>query len=116
MSLQHLEFITRLRDAERLQLYVEFGLSARESLDTSLKEAQLTIRRLELEAKEAADRAARAETGRDAARHEVTMARLKIEVAGSARVQVEQEFSRVQSTLTTSEGGRLKAKSELGSV
>ena len=69
MSLQHREFITRLRDAERLRLYVESGLSARKSLDASLKEAQLTIQRLELEAKEAADRAARAKTERDAARH-----------------------------------------------
>ena len=84
MSLQHREFINHLRDAERLRLYVESGLSARESLDFSLKEAQLTIQRLELEAKEAADRAARAETERDAARHEVAMARLEIEAAGSA--------------------------------
>ena len=82
MSLQHHEFITRLRDAERLWLYVESRLFAREFLDPSLKEAQLTIRRLELEAKEAADRA---ETERDAARHEVAMARLEIEAAGSAR-------------------------------
>ena len=65
MSLQHHEFITRLRDVEWLQLYVEYELSAWESLDASLKEAQLTIRRLELEAKEAADRATRAETERD---------------------------------------------------
>ena len=84
MSLQHCEFITRLRDAERLRLYVESELFARESLDASLKKAQLTIRRLELEAKEAADRAARAKTERDVARHEVAMARLEIEAAGSA--------------------------------
>ena len=85
MSLQHREFINRLRDAEQLLLYVESGLSAWESLDTSLKEAQLTIRRLELEAKEASDRASRAESERDAARHEVAMARLEIKAAGSAR-------------------------------
>ena len=71
MSLKQREFITRLRDAERLRLYVESELSARESLDSSLKEAQLIIRRLELEAKEAADREARVETKRDAAWHEV---------------------------------------------
>ena len=85
MSLQHREFITRLRDAKRLQLYVESKLFTRESLDASLKEAQLTIRRLELEAKEAADRAAQAETERDATLHEVAMARLEIKVVGSAR-------------------------------
>ena len=116
MSLQHREFITRLRDAERLRLYVESRLSARESLDASLKEAQLTIRCLELEAKEAADRAARAETERDASRHEVVMPRLEIKVAGSSWAQVELELSQVQSALTTSESGRLKLESELGSI
>ena len=84
-SLQHHKFTTRLRDAERLRLYVESGLPARENLDESLKEAQLTIRRLELEAKEAADRAARAELERDAVRHEMAMVRLEIEAAGRAR-------------------------------
>ena len=116
MSLQHREFITRLRDVERLQLYVEPGLSARESLDASLKEAQLTIWRLELKAKEAADRAAQAKIERDAARHEVAMARLDIEAARSAQAQVELELSHVQSPLTTSKGGRLKSESELGFV
>ena len=105
-----------MRDVERLRLYVEFGLSARESLDASLKEAQLTIRCLELEAKEAADRAARAETERDATRHEVTMARLEIEAAGSARAQVELDLSWVQSALTTLECGRMKSESELGFI
>ena len=76
----------------------------------------MTIRRLELEANEAADRAAWAETERDAARHEVAMAWLEIEATGSARVQVELELSRVQSALTTSEGGQLKSESELGFV
>ena len=116
MSLQHREFINWLRDDERLHLYVGSGLSARESLDASLKEAQLIIRLLELEAKEAEDRAAWEETERDAARHEVAMARLEIEAAGSARAQVELELSRVQSALTTLEGGRLKAESKLSSV
>ena len=101
MSLQHHEFITRLRDAERLRLYVESGLFARESLDASLKEAQLTIRLLELEAKEATDRAAQVETKRDATQHEVAMAQLEIEVAESAGEQVELELSCVQSALTT---------------
>ena len=116
MSLQHREFITRLRDAERLRLYVESELSAWENLDASLKEAQLTIWRLKLEAKEAADRAARAEIERDAVRHEMVMVRLEIEAAGSTRAQVELELSRAQSALTILEGGRLKAESELGSV
>ena len=76
----------------------------------------MNIRRLELEAKEGADRAAKAETERDADRHEVAMALLEIKVAGSARAPIDLELSRVQSALTISEGGRLKAESELGSV
>ena len=113
VSLQHHEFTTWLRDAERLRLYVESGLSARENLDASLKEAQLTIRRLELEA---ADRAARAETERDVVRYEMAMVLLEIEGARSAQAQVKLELSLVQSVLPISEGGRLKAKSELGSI
>ena len=85
MSLQLREFITWLRDAEQLRLYVESGLSARESLDASLKEAQLTIQLLELDAKEVADRVARVKTERDVTRHEVAMAWLEIEAARSAR-------------------------------
>ena len=71
---------------------------------------------MELEAKEAVDRATRAETERDAVRHEMVMVRLEIEAAGSARAQVELELSQVQSALSISEGSRLKAESELGSV
>ena len=82
-----------MRDAERLRLYVESGLFAQENLDASLKEAQLTIRRLELEAKEVADRAARAKTKRDVILHEMAMLRLEIEAAGSAWAQVELELS-----------------------
>ena len=76
----------------------------------------MTIWHLELEAKEAADRAAREETKRDAARYEVAMARLEIKVAGSTQAQVELKLSRIQSALTTSEGNQLQAESELGSV
>ena len=61
MSLQHREFVNRLRDAKRLRLYVQSGLSTQESLDASLKEVQLTAQCWELEAKEAADRATRVE-------------------------------------------------------
>ena len=42
----------------------------------SLKEAELACRRLELEAKESAERAAWAEAERDVARHEAAMAKL----------------------------------------
>ena len=79
MSLKHREFINRLRDAERLRLYVQSGLPAQESLDASLKEVQLTTQRWELEAKEATNREARAKAERDVARHETVMARLETE-------------------------------------
>ena len=116
MSLQHREFVNRLRDAERLRLYVQSRLYAQESLDASLKEVQLIAQHWELEAKEAADMAARAKTERDAARNETVMARLDTEAGGNARAQMESELSRVQCTLTTADGGRLKAEFELDSA
>ena len=48
-------------------------------------EAEQKSRRLELEAREDVERATRAKAERDAARHEVAMARLEIDEAGSAR-------------------------------
>ena len=113
MSLQHREFVNQLMDAERLRLYVQSGFSEHESLDASLKEVQLTAQHWELEAKESADRAAWAEAERDAARHETVMARLETEAMANAWAQVELELSRVQCALTTTDGGRLKAESEL---
>ena len=71
MSLQHREFVNRLRDAERLRLYVQSWISTQESL--------------ELEAKEVADKAARVEEERDAARHETEMAWLETEAVDNAR-------------------------------
>ena len=47
-------------------------------------EVESKLRRLELEAREAVERATRAEAERDVARHEVAMARLEIDEAGSA--------------------------------
>ena len=51
MALQHNDFELRLRDAERLRLFIKSRLSDQEALDASLKEAQLSSRRWELEAK-----------------------------------------------------------------
>ena len=113
MALQHHEFQLCPRDTEKLQLYVKSGLSDQKSLYTSLKETQLNVRHWELEAKEATNKAARAEAERDAARHEAAMARLEADAAGSARAQMESELTRVQGALTTLEGVKLKAKSEL---
>ena len=76
MALQHHEFELWLRDAERLRLYVQSGMAERETQSASLKEAELTWRRLELEAKESTERATREEAERDVAHHEATMAKL----------------------------------------
>ena len=92
MALQHHEFELRLRDAERLRLYVQAGLASREMQNASLKKAELACRRLELEAKESAERAARAEAERDAL-HEAAMAKLSAEGALSTRVQVETKLA-----------------------
>ena len=85
-------------------------------MNASLKEARLNARHWELEAKEAVDRADRAEEERDAAQHEAAMARLETDAAGNARAQMESELARVQHALTASEGIWLKTESELDSV
>ena len=95
MAFQHCEFQTRLRDAERLRLYTQLAFFDKKALSASLIEAKSKSRRLESEAREAVDRAVRAEAERDAARHEVAMTRLEIEEAGNARAQVESELARV---------------------
>ena len=114
MALQHLEFELRLRDVEQLRLYVQSGMAERETQSASLKEAELTCRHLELEAKESAKRAARVEAERDAARHEVAMAKLQIEGVVNTRAQVESELARVQRALTVGENARLRAESKCG--
>ena len=114
MALQHHEFELRLREAERLRLYVQSGMAERETQSSSLKKAGLTCHRLELEAKESAERAARAEAERDAARHEATMAKLQIEGVVNTRAQVESELIRVQRALAVLENARLRAESERG--
>ena len=66
-----------------------------------------------MEAREAIERATRDEVERDAARHEVAMARLEIDAAGSARAHMESELAQIQRTLATSEEARRKMESEL---
>ena len=76
--LQHHEFELQIRDIERLRLYVQSEMAEREMQSASLKEAESTCHRLELEAKESVERAARAEAESDAAHHEAMMAKLEI--------------------------------------
>ena len=61
----------------------------------SLKKVELACRRLELEVKESAERAVRAEAERDAACHEAVMAKLATEEAVNTRAQIESELTRV---------------------
>ena len=69
-------------------------------------EMEASSRHWESEVKEAVERAVRAEVERDAAHHEVSMARLDAKAAGSARTQVEYELARVQHALVTLEDAR----------
>ena len=114
MALQHHEFELRLRDAERLRLYVQAGMAEREMQSASLKKAELVCRRLELEAKESAERATRAEAERDATCHEAAMAKLAIEGDVNTRAQIESKLAWVQRALALAEDARLKAESERG--
>ena len=85
MALQHHEFELRLRDTERLRLYVQLGMAKKEVQSASLKKADMACRHLELELKESSERATRAEAERDKARHEAAMAKVTTEAAVNAR-------------------------------
>ena len=116
MTLQHHEFELRLRDAERLRLFVQAGMEKREMQSASLKQAELACRCLELEARESVERASRAEAERDAAFHEAAMAKLAAEGALSTRAQVESELARVQRALGLTEEARRKAEFNHGAT
>ena len=109
MALQHHEFELRLRDAERLRLYVRAGMVEREMRSATLKKAELACRRLEMEARESAERAARSEAERDTACHEAAMAKLAIEGAVNTRAQIESELARVQRALDLAEEAHQRA-------
>ena len=95
MTYQHREFQSRLRDAERLQLYAQSTVSDHNALSASLVEAESRSQRWEKEAKEGIEKVARAEAERDAACHEASMARMNADAVGSARAKVESELVRV---------------------
>ena len=116
MALQHHEFELRLRDAERLQLYVQSGMAEREMQRASLKKAELACHRLELEVKESVERAAWVEAERDATCHEAAMAKLATEGAVNTRAHIESELALVQCALTLAENARQRAESEHGAA
>ena len=114
--MQHHEFELRLRDAERLQLFVQAGMVEREIQSASLKKAELECCSLELEARESAERAARAEAKRDAACHDAVMAKLATEGAVNTRAQIEFELDRVQRAFALAEEARRRVQSEHGAA
>ena len=88
----------------------------REMQSASLKKVELACSRLELEVKESAERAARAEAERDAACHEAAMAKLATEGAVNTRAQIESELARVQRALALADNALQRAESEHGLV
>ena len=116
MALQHHEFELRLRDAEWLWLLVQAGMVEREMQIASLKQAKLTCRRLELEARESAERVARAEAERDTASHEAAMAKPTTEGALNTRAQIESELARVENALALAEEAHRKAEFDYGAA
>ena len=116
MALQHHEFELWLRDAKRLRLFVQAGMAEREMQSASLKKVELACRRLELEARESAERASQAEAERDAACHEAVMAKLATEGVINTRAQIESELARVQHALALVEEARRRVESEHGAT
>ena len=116
MALQHHEFELRLRDAERLRLFVQTGMAEREMHSASLKKAELACHLLELEAREFVERAARAEAERDTTRHEAAMAKLATEGAFNTLAQIESELARVQNALALAEEARRRAEFDHGAA
>ena len=116
LALQHHEFELQLRDAERLRLFVQVGMAEWELQVASMKQAKLKCRCLELEARESADRAARAEAERDTARHEVAMAKLTAEGALNTQVQIESKLVRVQNALALAEEAHQNSEFDHGTA
>ena len=110
MALQHHEFELWIRDAERLQLFFQVGMAEQELHSASVKKAELE------EARESAERAARAEVERDTSCHEVAMAKLVTEGVVNNRAQIKSELARVQRALALTEEARRRAELERGAA
>ena len=116
MALQHHEFELRLRDVERLRLFVQASMAEREMHSASLKKAELACHFLELEARESAERVARAEAERDTVLHKTVMDKLATEGAVNTRAQIESELALVQSAFALAEEARQRAEFEHGAT
>ena len=95
-----------------MRLYAKLVVFYHKALSASLAEAESSSRCLENEVKENIEKMARAEAGRDATRHDASMARMDADEAGSARAKVESELARVQNALGIVEEARWKAEDE----
>ena len=97
-------------------MFVHEGMVEWEMHSASLKKSELVCRLLELEARESAERAARAEAERDTTRHEEAMAKMATEGAINTRAQIESELAWVQSALVLVEEARRRAEFEHGAA
>ena len=82
-------------------------------LSASLIEAESSSRHWENEARGSAEKMARAEAERDAARPDALMARMDADAVGSTRAKVESKLARVQNALAVAEEARRKADDEV---
>ena len=79
-----------------------------------LKQAELTCRLLELEARESVDKATRAEVERDTVHHEAAIAKLTTEGDLNTRAHIESELVRVQNGLALAEEASRKSEFDHG--
>ena len=84
MALQHHEFELRLRDAERLRLYVHASIAEREMCDASLKKVELEFARVQ-------NALALAEEARRRAEHEHGASQEALAAAEEACKKAEEE-------------------------
>ena len=82
----------------------------------SLKKDELACLRLVLEAKESAERAARAKAERDAACHKAEIAKLATEGVINTRAQIEFELAQVQRALALAKDAHQRVESEHGAT
>ena len=110
MTYQHREFQSRMKDAERPQLYAQSVVSDHSALSASLAEAESRSQRCEQVAKESVEKVARDEAERDIAHYEALMACMDADAMGSVRAKVESELARVQNALAVVKKAKRKMR------
>ena len=97
-----------------MRLYAQSIVFDHRALSASLAEVESSSWRWENEAKESAEKMARAKAERDTARHDASMAHMDAHAAGSARAKVESTLARVQNALPIAEEATLKGANQAG--